>query len=82
MVTDWYIPSIVELEQAAKSLNAINTSINSAKGTALTTDAGYFSSNERAVTYMWYHKLSENGQDITLRERGSGGKLCRLMLAF
>lgn len=82
MVTDWYIPSIVELEQVAKSLNAINTSINSAKGTALTTDAGYFSSNERAVTYMWYHKLSENGQDITLRERGSGGKLCRLMLAF
>lgn len=82
MVTNWYIPSVVELEQVTKSLNAINSSINSANGTALTTDAGYFSSNERAVTYMWYHKLSVNGQDITLRERGSGGKLCRLMLAF
>lgn len=83
MVTDWYIPSTVELEEVAKGLTAINSSIAAAQGTALSTDnGGYFSSNERSTTHMWYHKLTENGQDITMRERGSGGKLCRLMLAF
>lgn len=81
--TDWYIPSIVELEQVATVLSRINSSINSVKGTALVAEeTGYFSSNERSKTHMWYHKLIVNGQDVISRERGGGAKLCRMMLAF
>lgn len=82
--TDWYMPSTEELEQLAKVLSTVNSGINAAKGTELKTgDAGvYFSSNERSTTHVWCHKLTQNGQDITMRERGSGGRLCRMMLAF
>ncbi|MCD8260214.1 MAG: fimbrillin family protein [Bacteroides sp.] len=85
--SDWYLPSMTELDIVHSNMSTLNRRMNAVGGTPLVSTAAgdlvgfYWSSNERNTAFMWLHHM-DSGSEFLNRERYSRSGYFRLMLAF
>ena len=85
----WFIPSVEELNEIAKVVSIVNTSLKSVtNGQAFESNDGaikngifYWATTERNTDWVWGHKIS-SGSDIAQRQSGDYMGYYRMMIAF
>lgn len=85
--SDWFVPSLQELEEVLKVISAVNSKLKIVSGgEGLNVGGRYWSSNERTGnnTVVYQHTFASSGSYLVdkYRNQAGGAGYFRLMLAF